>query len=480
MEAAARSASTDERGSRLRASTLKTRDLFSSCKLNTQPGRERFVWLNNFECEQFWASARTARLFSLTSPAENAIVNRMEEMCLWLAGEPDAVILRNAPAPDFLSYLAQIGIALPEILTVEPETVSPSISQAILDGERFCRQLNSLKNKDADLYLLAYGNTNLEEKIAAAAGIPLLGPQAAVAAVVNSKIFSRRLSRRLGLRTVPGDECESLEELERALLRIKPHVAAGGKAVLKEAMGVSGKGLLVIENPEKLNQVLDFLKRRHKPELEYAFVVEQWIEKQKDINYQIFVTPSGGVKFLAIKESFADGAVHAGHRCPPNLDEAQMDSYREAALAVGRELHRSGYTGIAGIDSVVDREGKIYPVLEINARFNMSTYQLSLERALEPGTAFIVKNYSLLLKSLLRFQDLAGRLGTSLFGLNGSMRGVGVMCFATVNCNMTPSVKKAKGRLYVFIAGKDFSEIDFLDKKTQGCLEACGAAVTAR
>jgi D-alanine-D-alanine ligase-like ATP-grasp enzyme len=401
-------------------------------------------------------------------------------MCLWLAGEPDAVVLREAPDPEFLSYLERIGMALPTIVITQPGKATDSISQAILNSEECSRKLNSLKSADSDLYLLAYGNTVLEQEIANATGIPLLGPEGAVCAAVNSKIFSRRLSLRLGLLTIPGYECESLEDLEEAFRQMKPRVSAGSKIVLKEAMGVSGKGLVVMEQSGKMDQVLDLFRRSHKAGRKYAFVVEEWIDKEKDINYQVLITPAGDVRFLAIKESFARGAVHAGHRCPPELTEIQLDSYHSAALAIGKELHHAGYSGIAGIDSIVDREGRVYPVLEINARFNMSTYQLSLERALEPGSRFIVKNYSLSLQSPLRFQDLADGLGDSLFGLHGRMRGVGVMCFATVNCNVKPSTTQAKGRLYVFIAGQDTPEIDSLDLKTQRCLEACGAAVSAR
>jgi hypothetical protein len=82
----------------------------------------------------------------------------------------------------------------------------------------------------------------------------------------------------------------------------------------------------------------------------------------------------------------------------------------------------------------------------------------------------------------VRFQELAASLGASLFGADGRMEGVGIMCFATVNCNIRAAspVAQSKGRLYVFIAGSDFDEIDALDLKTRKCLEVCGAAVSAR
>ena len=95
--------------------------------------------------------------------------------------------------------------------------------------------------------------------------IPLLGPTEAVCTAVNSKIFSRRLGRQLDLLAVPGYECESLEELEEAFRQMKPRVSAGSKAVLKDAMGVSGKGLVVMEQSGKMDQVIELVRRQHKP-----------------------------------------------------------------------------------------------------------------------------------------------------------------------------------------------------------------------
>jgi biotin carboxylase len=376
----------------LRSSTLDVRALLLRCAPEHVRERVRFVWLNNFECEQFWADPGTVRLPSLSSSAESAIVNRMEEMCLWLAGEPDTVVLHEPPDPEFISYLEKIGLKLPRILTTGAGKPANSISQAILSNGDACHEIGSFGDAKCDLYLLAYGNTPLEEEVSRTWGIPLLGPRGDVCAKVNSKIFSRKLSRRLGFLTVPGFECESFEELEEAFRQMRPTVSEGRRIVLKEAMGVSGKGLLVIEQPAKMDQVLDLFRRQHKPGRKYAFVVEEWIDKKKDINYQVLIPASGDVQFLAIKESFARGAVHAGHRCPPDLTHNQLEQYRAAALTIGRELHRTGYSGIAGIDSMVDRDGKIYPVLEINARFNMSTYQLALERSLHDGSKYWVKN----------------------------------------------------------------------------------------
>ena len=59
---------------------LDVRALLLLIMLEVSRSEARFLWLNNFECEQFRADQGAVRLPSFSSPAENAIVHRLEEM----------------------------------------------------------------------------------------------------------------------------------------------------------------------------------------------------------------------------------------------------------------------------------------------------------------------------------------------------------------------------------------------------------------
>jgi len=39
--------------------------------------------------------------------------------------------------------------------------------------------------------------------------------------------------------------------------------------------------------------------------------------------------------------------------------------------------YQHGYHGVLGIDSLIAKSGLIFPVVELNARFNLSTYVLA-------------------------------------------------------------------------------------------------------
>src|SRR5215471_3986696 len=76
----------------------------------------RFVWLNNFEAERFWAPRHAVQLPKFSQPTDAAIVNRLEEMGLFIAQYPDVLILREPSDQAFLEYLSELGFDLPIML----------------------------------------------------------------------------------------------------------------------------------------------------------------------------------------------------------------------------------------------------------------------------------------------------------------------------------------------------------------------------
>jgi hypothetical protein len=464
---------------------VKSRESARTCFASLIPPHTqsdfRFVWLNNFEAERFWAPRNAIQLPKFSQPTDAAIVNRLEEMGLFLAQYPDVLVLREPSDQAFLEYLSDLGFDLPIILAVNPVDKVTPISEAILADEAVRGKLSELAVEEGACYLLPFAKTKMEEEISAQTGLKSLGPSAAICERVNSKIYSRRIGNELGLRTVPGTECESIAALEECSERFAAHLSERRSVVLKEAMGVSGKGLYVADTNAKLRQIIGLIKRKAKPEDEVAFVMEVWIDKLKDINYQIFISPSGETRLLAIKEIVTRDGVHLGHRFPPDLTAAQIACYEESAEAVGACLFEDGFTGLAGIDSIIDREGNVYPVLEINARLNMSSYQLGLEWLIDPRSCVLVKHYPLLLKRPLSFSDLKSSLGPDLFIPPRNNAGALIQNFAAVNVNFNPGDGAPfKGRLYALIVGTSFEHVTEIDERISLRLEEWQVAESGR
>jgi hypothetical protein len=435
----------------------------------------RFVWLSNFEAERFWVKPNTVQLPKFSQPDDVAIVNRLEEMNLFLAEGADAVILRAESDKGFLDYLSSLGYRLPKIIAVNPEDKQASISQALLANEQLCNQIANTAGSEG-FFFLPFATTRLEEQIIEKTRLRNIGSTASVSEKINSKIYSRTISKELGLRTIKGWECDSLESIEKGFESASAELAAGQKFVLKESMGVSGKGLFIADSENKARQIVTLLKRKAKAGAEFAFVIESWVDKLKDINYQLFISASGDVELLTIKEILTEDGVHMGHKFPAALSNEQIDCYYEAAQLIGKRLFEDGYRGIAGVDSIIDRGGNVYPLLEINGRFNMSTYQLGLDRLIDPAAKVVAKHYPLLLKSALPFERLTDRIGADLLRASGSGSGVLIQNFATVNVNSNPSGEPFKGRLYTLLIGRDVEEIAQLDQRMAGRLQELQSA----
>src|SRR2546430_943836 len=172
-----------------------------------------FVLLGNFEVEDEWAAGEVG-LPRAGGGAAPAVVNRMDEFALLLAGKDDAVVLKTPPDPDYLAYLEGLGLDLPEILVVDGHDPARSVSVDALRSPRLLAQLRALAGAGA--HLLPHGMSRLEEQGCADTGLAPALPPVAVVKPVNSKVYSRRLAAWMGLPQARGREGEAVAELVAA------------------------------------------------------------------------------------------------------------------------------------------------------------------------------------------------------------------------------------------------------------------------
>ncbi len=420
------------------------------------------VLLGNFEVEEQWAVGEPG-LPRVAFAAADAVVNRMDEFAVLLAGKDDHVVLKAAPDPDYLTYLDALGIALPTILTVEDQDPARTVSEDALHSPALLTRLAAL---GADgCRLVPHGVSTVEEGLARIAGLPLAAPDAATCKRVNSKVYSRRVADDLGLRQSTGWACATVAELADAIGRAADLVDAGRTMVVKDAYGVSGKGLLVASERLRLEQLLRKVQRRAERtgDDRAGLVVEEWVAKHADLNYQFTVGRDGSVRFDFVKEAITEHGVHKGHRIPARLNLAQVAQVRDAAAAIGGRLAADGFFGVVGVDALVEPDGGIFPVLEINARNNMSTYQVVLQETfVATDQVALARLYPLRLPAPLPFGRLADALDGLLLPAAGGT-GLLVNNFATVNAAAGGSTDTFDGRLYGILVADDSDQLAALD-----------------
>ncbi len=400
----------------------------------------RFVYLNNFEVERSWAVGEP-KLPGANIAFANATVNRMEEMGVLLAEAVDTVVLKAPMNQEYAAYLHRVGAAAGQVVWAENSEPSRTVTEDALDSPRLLETLRGLA--DGKTYLMPLGVSPAEERLAELTGLPLASPGAEVCKAVNGKIYSRRLADSAGLTAVPGEVCETVGELSGALER---HLAGGGRAVVKESFGVSGRGMVLVADERAAARLVRLLGRRG-AQSRADLVVESWIEHTEDLNYQFIVSSSGNVRFETVKAAVLRNGVHQGHRFPVDLPAAATAELHRAARLIGRQLHADGYVGLVGVDALLGPDGTLYPCLEINARFNMSTYQNRIvERFFPEGRHGIAATINLRPSRVHSFGEVAEALEDMLFdGTRPS--GVLVNNFATLNAAATEGT--FHGRIYV-------------------------------
>lgn len=423
------------------------------------------VFVCNFEAETSWAEGHVG-LPAVQFSNSSRMVHRMEELGVLLAGAADVLLLGQELDPGYVRYLEDLGVELPARVVPAAETVGStnlSTTELALSSHAVQQRLGAIAR--AGGCLMPMGTTSAEQKLAEIVGMPLAVPDSDVFERVNGKIFGRRLTQASGLRSVPGYCCETVAELEGALRRGRP---PGAAIVVKDSFGVSGKGLLVCTTDKQAEQLLGLVRRRARRtgDDRIEVVVEEWLPKRFDMNYQITVSRSGEVTLDFIKQAVTDRGVHMGHRMPVDLDPRHRRELRIAAQRIGSGLYSNGYWGVAGVDAVMGADDVLYPVLEINARLNMSSYQGEvLERFSRPGQGGLARYHRLRLSAHCPFQRVQDALG-DLLRPDDHGNCVIVTGFGTVNASSAVAPRNFDGRLYVIAVAHNQKTLDRLDAET--------------
>jgi hypothetical protein len=216
--------------------------------------------------------------------------------------------------------------------------------------------------------------------------------------------------------------------------------------------------MVVLDSRRRGEGLLRMLGRRGTPAV--SVVVERWIDKQADLNYQFIVGRDGRVLFETVKTAFTDHGVHRGHVFPPALRPDQIGQLETAADVIGTALAGEGYFGVVGVDAMLGTDGTLYPCLEINARLNMATYQNRVaERLVGAGGYALATAIELRVERPYSFDEVRTALGERLYrGRHPRARGVLINNFATLNAAVLAG-EGSHGRVYAICVGDSADDV---------------------
>jgi hypothetical protein len=201
-------------------------------------------------------------------------------------------------------------------------------------------------------------------------------------------------------------------------------------------------------------------------------VVEEWQDKQTDLNYHFTVGGDGESTFDFVLEAVTEAGTHRGHRLPTRLGAAHTERIQQCAEIIGRTLSKEGYRGPVGVDAIITTDGTLFPVIEINARNNMSTYLTGVaERIGDAGSHGLAMQVDLQLSRPIRYDEVAAVLDGEALDPNWR-RGFLVTCFASVNAaaQFTDGSRPFRGRLHGVAVGSSPSDVARLEQDVRARL----------
>lgn len=314
---------------------------------------ENVCWMMNIDQEQAWNDIKY--LPSIVNGQNRSLIVQQEQQLLFLAKPQEKVLFTHEPDHQFLSYLIKQGCELPDIFVNREKKFSfyPVLENALLVPYIQSEEIEILKKNSLNLEV--YG-CSLE-----------LSKQ------LNNKYNVRKLMLSHEVKVTRGIFCNNIQDLKSAYETLK--LEGFKKCVIKVPYGSSGKGLYVISNESSFQNTVSFIARR---EEKFELLIEGWHPVNKSINCQLLINDDE-VSILAITEQVINEyGDYLGTIFTPEYPKHLIDKYKFEVLKVGRILRNMNYKGILGIDSIIDMNDNVYPVIEINARFTQVTYLLPI------------------------------------------------------------------------------------------------------
>jgi acetyl-CoA carboxylase biotin carboxylase subunit len=242
------------------------------------------------------------------------------------------------PAPAQLSYLN-----VQNLLTVALETEA----DAIHPGYGFLAENASFA------------------QLCATCGITFIGPSPEAIEAMGNKERARELMAQAGVQVVPGTG--ALADAAEAAIQAEK---IGYPVLLKAAAGGGGKGMRLVEEPEKLARALELARG----EAESAFsdptvYMEKFILRPRHVEIQILADNHGNIIHLGER----DCSVQRRHQklieeapCPVLTPEIR-EKMGEAAVRAARAVN---YSGVGTVEFLLDAQGNFY-FMEMNTRIQV-------------------------------------------------------------------------------------------------------------
>lgn len=145
---------------------------------------------------------------------------------------------------------------------------------------------------------------------------------------------------------------------------------------------------------------------------------------------------------------------------PPDLDESIIEAYNKFGEKIGKYLFSIGFTGIAGVDSIITEQDVIIPIIEINGRFTLSTYISFVSNVLGKGK-MLSRYFRLMPDHPVGYADLCRELDKKSILISPDKReGVFIYTSGTLPSILYEGADDYIGRAFALIVSDNWAKIN--------------------
>jgi len=320
----------------------------------------------------------------------------------------------------------------------------PSLTKAVLADEPLIKKLKQEKFNFIFPYIESWDTGTLAQKINA-----FLFRSANLTNWINNKWNYKQVLKKLNLPFIPGYQT-NLEKAEKYFKELKKQ--GFKKVVLKKERSVSGFSVFIIEKEDDFSRCL-----RNSLSEQKSFILEGFIENVEYCpNFQYFITEKSIELIIATDQLLEkDRVSYSGNLYPSFLVKkpAVWKTINEISEKICNYLQTKRIFGLAGIDYIVTKQGKVYST-EINARTNGSTFPALIIKKLFGDEQIYWKFFVFNVKPM-SFRDFMGKSGKVFIKKKGDF---GIFPIGA-------DILDSSGETQLLSAGKSRKEVDeYIDK----------------
>lgn len=429
--------------------------------------------LGTFNSEHYWKDKDLCTLPSFQDQDADLILSVMDEMLFVFCDSVNDLLITRLPFNKaHATYLNDIGFRF--------SFSTQMVSDEFKDDQNIFALLAKSNNEyfrsliHSDCEVLPYSvipDTGLFLK-----NYKIKGPVPDIDIVkkVNSKIYSHTISENISGKN-GGYIIQSVTELNNK----GSELLKNGPFLMKETLGVSGKGNLLISNGKLFDRIIRYIEKQEKEGKKILLLIEPLLDKMIDFSCQIEIKKDGDFRIISLQQMHNKGfAFHGIQTFDSSLKKIlDKNNYFSQIELIAKELFEAGYFGSACIDSMIVKNNKVIPIIEINARKSMGLINHYIDEFLsKQSLKGKLLYFSLAYQEKVNFETILENFNSNklLFTRNNPSGVLPLTSNAlSVNYDYTPCTQKNenyRGRLYFSVISKSEEEENRILNDTKNIL----------